>query len=331
MHANPQRMVPGKDVSGQPNTTPWNTRKPQTVYPSKSCMPELPEVQTIINTLAPRVAGARILQVAHLRADMVHPPACALAARLTGHIIKSIHRRAKRIIFTLADGSRFYIHLGMTGRLTLEPPDAPIQKHTHFILEIGCRIASATAKRDAQNSDTRLHLRLRDVRRFGGIFWLGTKPTDTNLGPEPLTLRTSQLTPRLARTTRAIKNALLDQKLIAGLGNIYVDESLHAAQIHPLTPANRLTPAQIARLTRSIKQVLKQALRHRGSTLRDYVDAEGGKGAFQKLHRAYDREGLPCPRCKTLIKRIVLGGRSTCFCPRCQPRRARTQSATTAD
>ncbi len=278
-------------------------------------MPELPEVQTVVNTLVPRAVGARILQVVHLRPDMLHPPGADLPVHLTGHNIKSIHRRAERIIFTLDDDTRFYIHLGMTGRLALGEPDAPIQPHTHLILKIRRRNAP-------------LHLRFRDVRRFGGIFWLGTNLADNDLGPEPLTLRPSQFAPRLARTTRAIKNALLDQKLIAGLGNIYVDESLHAARIHPLAPANRLTPDQITRLTRSIKQVLKQALHHRGSTLRDYVDAEGGKGAFQNLHRVYDRESLPCPRCQTPIKRIILGGRSTCFCPNCQPRRTKATTRT---
>jgi formamidopyrimidine-DNA glycosylase len=115
-----------------------------------------------------------------------------------------------------------------------------------------------------------------------------------------------------------VKVALLDQRLIAGLGNIYVDEALHAAGIHPTTPANALTVPQIGRLSRAIKQVLRRAIHHRGSTLRDYMDAEGNAGGFQKLHRVYDRAGHPCTRCKTHIQRIVLGGRSTHFCPMCQ-------------
>jgi formamidopyrimidine-DNA glycosylase len=138
------------------------------------------------------------------------------------------------------------------------------------------------------------------------------------MGPEPLTLRPKQLAQRLSNTRRAIKNALLDQNLIAGLGNIYVDESLHAAGVHPLTPANELDWPAVLRLNRGIKSTLRRALRHRGSTLRDYVDAEGGPGAFQKLHRVYDRAGQPCRECKSSIVRIVLGGRSTCFCPKCQ-------------
>jgi formamidopyrimidine-DNA glycosylase len=116
-----------------------------------------------------------------------------------------------------------------------------------------------------------------------------------------------------------VKNALLDQRLVAGLGNIYVDEALHAANIHPLTPADRLSAADVGRLSRAIKATLRRAIRHRGSTLRDYRDADGAAGAFQQLHRVYDHAGDPCHRCRTPIERFVLGGRSTHFCPRCQP------------
>jgi formamidopyrimidine-DNA glycosylase len=121
-------------------------------------------------------------------------------------------------------------------------------------------------------------------------------------------------------TTRAIKNALMDQTVVAGLGNIYVDESLFAAGIHPLAPANMLSAKRVALLSKSIKQVLRRAIRHRGSTLRDYVDADGVAGGFQRLHQVYDRSGEPCRRCKTSINRLVLGGRSTHFCPICQKR-----------
>jgi formamidopyrimidine-DNA glycosylase len=139
------------------------------------------------------------------------------------------------------------------------------------------------------------------------------------MGPEPLLMRPSQLAARLARTTRAIKNVLLDQTVIAGIGNIYADESLFLAAIHPLTPANRLESDQIRRLNRGIKLTLRRALRHRGSTLRDYVDADGVIGAYQKKHRVYDKTGQPCLQCKTPIERIVLVGRSAHFCPHCQP------------
>jgi len=243
-----------------------------------------------------------VLRVQLNRTDIVSPMGIDLAGLMEGRTITAVDRRAKRIVFTIDDCDRFYIHLGMSGRLSLDPPDSERPLHTHLILDIG-----------------KHELRFRDPRRFGGIFWIGSAEANEKLGPEPLTLRTAHLAQRLARTTRAIKNALLDQNVIAGLGNIYVDESLFAARIHPLTPADKLTADQIARLNRSIKATLRRALRHRGSTLRDYADADGGKGAFQRLHKVYDRADLPCAKCKTPITRIVLGGRSTCFCGKCQP------------
>jgi formamidopyrimidine-DNA glycosylase len=268
-------------------------------------MPELPEVQTVVTTLAPRVLRRRIVRVVHLRGDMVTaPPGLDFARQLTGRTITALDRRGKRIIFSIDDGNAFFIHLGMTGRLSVEPADTPLAPHTHLILDLG----------------NRQQLRFRDPRRFGEIRWLGCDGCEANMGPEPLAMRTAQLAGKLLRTTRAIKNALMDQRVVAGLGNIYVDESLFDARIHPLARADKLTGEQVAALARSIKRVLRRAIRHRGSTLRDYVDADGVKGAFQKLHRVYDRGGEPCRTCRTAIERIVLGGRSTCFCPRCQPR-----------
>jgi formamidopyrimidine-DNA glycosylase len=150
---------------------------------------------------------------------------------------------------------------------------------------------------------------------------MGRGSCDERIGPEPLTLRIAQLSKRLARTTRAIKNVLLDQTVIAGVGNIYADEALFAARIHPLRRANELAQDEVRRLNRAVKLTLRRAVRHRGSTLRDYVDAEGVGGAFQNLHRVYDRAGEPCRSCSHPIERIVLGGRSTHFCPNCQPPR----------
>jgi len=271
-------------------------------------MPELPEVQTVVSTLQPRVEGKRLARVDLKRPDIVRPCGFDLARALRGRAISAIARRGKRILFTLETGEQWYIHLGMTGRLTVESPAAEIAKHTHFI---------ATLTPGGQE------LRFRDPRRFGGIFWIGTEQTESNLGPEPLGLRPAQLAKRLAQTRRAIKSALLDQNLIAGLGNIYVDESLFLARIHPLAASNELKTEQVARLNRAIKQTLRRAIRHRGSTLRDYVDANGAGGGFQLKHRVYDRAGEPCRTCRGPIERIVLGGRSTHFCPRCQRRAKR--------
>jgi len=295
-------------------------------------MPELPEVQTVVDTLRPRLLGRAILSVPMLRQDIVKPIGFDLSAHLTGRHVIDLARRGKRIVFTLDDGNRMYVHLGMTGRLTMEPVDGPVVKHTHAIILIegrglkaegrmrknGNRASPPNSAFSLQPSAFPQSLRFRDPRRFGGIFWLGTNSAAGDMGPEPLSIRPAQFARRLARTTRAIKNVLLDQTVIAGIGNIYADESLFLAEIHPLAPANELPDGQIKRLTRAIKLTLRRALRHRGSTLRDYVDADGVRGAYQKHHRVYDRAGEPCRSCKTPIERIVLGGRSTHFCPCCQ-------------
>jgi formamidopyrimidine-DNA glycosylase len=275
-------------------------------------MPELPEVQTVVDTLRPRLLGRSILSIAALRQDIVEPSGFDLVAHLVGRSVADLTRRGKRIVFTLDDGNRFYIHLGMTGRLTVESVQAPLEKHTHMIAIIG------GPRKGAARSSPPLSLRFRDPRRFGGIWWLGEASPAGEMGPEPLRMRPAQFALRLARTSRAIKNVLLDQTVVAGIGNIYADESLFLAGIHPLTPADQLNEVQIRQLNRAIKLTLRRALRHRGSTLRDYVDGDGVKGGYQKQHRVYNREGQPCRTCKTPINRLLLGGRSAHFCPRCQ-------------
>ncbi|MGA2233514.1 MAG: bifunctional DNA-formamidopyrimidine glycosylase/DNA-(apurinic or apyrimidinic site) lyase [Tepidisphaeraceae bacterium] len=268
-------------------------------------MPELPEVQTVVTTLRPLLVGRILGNVRVLRQDVILPAGTDIVPLLTGRQATDITRRGKKIIVTLDSGNRFTVHLGMTGRLTILPISADVAKHTHLIITVG----------------EHWELRFHDPRRFGEIRWLGaTAAFDADLGPEPLDITAAELSVRLRKTRRAIKSALLDQRLIAGLGNIYVDEALHAAAIHPLTPANKATSAQTAKLTRAIKSTLHRALRHKGSTLRDYRDAEGNSGDFQKLHRVYGREGQPCWKCGTPIKRIVIGGRSSHFCPECQAR-----------
>jgi len=271
-------------------------------------MPELPEVQTVVQTLAPHAVGKVIWEINVHRPDVVRPMHVNLARKSIGRRIVSIARRGKQIIWTLEDGNRFVIHLGMSGRLTLEPADSGLAPHTHVVIHVGNSV-----QRTRQ-------IRFRDPRRFGGVWWIGSEEPAGAMGPEPLTMKTGELVKRLGKTTRAIKNALLDQHLIAGLGNIYVDESLFEAGIHPLARADKLSVEQIARLNRAIKAVLKRALKHRGSTLRDYRDADGTAGGFQSLHRVYGRTDQPCHTCKRPLKRIVIGGRSTHFCPRCQTR-----------
>jgi formamidopyrimidine-DNA glycosylase len=237
-----------------------------------------------------------------LRSDIVLPAGIDLPALLTARKILDITRRGKKIIFTLDGDGGFYVHLGMSGRIMVVAPNSPIVPHTHLLLDFA-----------------EIQFRFIDPRRFGGIFWLavGESPDD-GLGPEPLTLKVAQLSRLLAGTSRAIKNVLLDQTVVAGLGNIYADESLFTAKIHPLIAADKLKWEQVARLNRAIKQVLRKAINHRGSTLRDYRDPNDEAGNFQNLHRVYHRTGKPCLVCKTAVAKIVLGGRSTHFCPKCQ-------------
>lgn len=266
-------------------------------------MPELPEVETVVRTLSPSLAGRHIVAVELRRDDILQPRGIDLPSLLIGQWVTRIDRRGKKILIRLSGGCTLCIHLGMTGRLTMEQPETKSLPHTHLFVDL---------------SDGG-QMRFRDPRRFGGLWWLPTdEASDENLGPEALQIRTAQLARRLSRTSRAIKTALLDQSLIAGLGNIYADESLFEAGIHPQIAAKDLSPTQIAKLTRAIKLTLRRAIRSGGSSLRDYVDANGDAGAFQRLHRVYDREGQACRKCKMPIKRIVLGGRSTHFCPKCQ-------------
>lgn len=273
-------------------------------------MPELPEVQTVVDSLTrllcpearAEAETARIVGVPHVRGDMIRPVGFDLRAALLTRAIAAVARRGKRVVFELDDGGRFFVHLGMTGRLTVEPDDAPTRAHTHLV---------------AQMSGGR-QLRFVDPRRFGRVVWLASGDLDA-IGPEPLSLRPARLFRLLQATRRAVKTALLDQRLIAGIGNIYADEALFAARIHPLRPACTLSPVEAGRLNAAVKRVLRRAIRHRGSSLRDYVDGEGQPGGFQRLHRVYARGGLPCVHCGATLERTVIGGRSTCFCPSCQP------------
>ncbi|MGC4032735.1 MAG: bifunctional DNA-formamidopyrimidine glycosylase/DNA-(apurinic or apyrimidinic site) lyase [Tepidisphaeraceae bacterium] len=265
-------------------------------------MPELPEVETVVRTLRPHLTGRSVMAIQHLRADMLRPAGFDLSTQIVGRPIAGIVRRAKRIVFNFSNGQEFYIHLGMTGRLSVEDTAAPLVKHTHLLA----------------NLDNGRQLRFVDPRRFGEIVWLGGAG-HVGVGPEPLGLKAADLLKQLRRTGRPIKAALLDQGVIAGIGNIYADEALHRAALHPLRPANTLNSDEVGRLNRAIKQVLNQAIKAGGSSIRDYVNADGDRGAFQVSHKVYDREGEPCRGCRGLIVRIVLGGRSTHFCPTCQP------------
>jgi formamidopyrimidine-DNA glycosylase len=258
-------------------------------------LPELPEVETVVRSLAARLKGRRIVSASFNSRHVTPGNRKRLAAMLAGRTIRSVARRGKFIVMTLDQGA-LVVHLGMTGKLLLDAVETPYT-HGIFTLDEGVLLYD-------------------DPRQFGRIE--GDTKRVARLGPEPLEISLEDFSRRLrARKTR-MKPLLLNQAFLAGLGNIYVDEALFQAGIHPLAIASRLSAPRAARLHQAIREILTLAIEHRGSSISDYVDADGERGNFQILHRAYGREGEPCVTCGTPIKKIVSGGRGTHFCPKCQ-------------
>jgi len=282
-------------------------------------MPELPEVETIARDLHQHLAGWAIVGVTVREPRSIEGlTPQEFSERLTGQRIRGVGRRAKYIVVELDSGDRLLVHLRMTGRLLLRSPDDPLDKHTHVVLDLepGCQTQSAPAA---------TQLRFVDTRKFGRLRLAAPQHlADLNgrLGPEPLLDDfTPQVLGELLRGRRTrLKPFLLDQRRLAGLGNIYADESLFAAGLHPEREARSLTPDEVARLHAAIRQVLAAAIGNRGTSLSDaeYRDATGEKGRHLEHLAVFRRTGQPCPRCGTAIERIRLGGRSTHFCPRCQ-------------
>jgi formamidopyrimidine-DNA glycosylase len=268
-------------------------------------MPELPEVEVTRRGLEPHLAGRRISGVA-VREPRLRWPISPAVMRLAGRIVKSIRRRGKYLLVDCGDGY-LILHLGMSGSLRLVPPGTPAQKHDHFDLLFADRC-----------------LRLRDPRRFGAVLWASGAPEAhpllAHLGVEPLS---PALTPaRLHAMTRgarvAIKLFLMDARRIVGVGNIYANEALFRAGINPRKRAGKLGISESKVLVPAIKATLRAAIKAGGSSLRDFVGADGNAGYFQQRYWVYDREGKPCRRCGTAIRRIVQGARSTFWCPTCQ-------------
>jgi formamidopyrimidine-DNA glycosylase len=270
-------------------------------------VPELPEVEVTRRGIAPQLAGRRISAVA-VREPRLRWPVPQAVRKLAGRTVRGVRRRGKYLLIDCGDG-HLIVHLGMSGSLRVLPSGTPAQKHDHFDLVLGDRL-----------------LRLRDPRRFGAVLWtaqdVAAHPLLVHLGVEPLSRRFAPaLLHGLTRGQRiAIKQFLMDGRRIVGVGNIYASESLFRAGIHPLTPARRLSLARCAALSRAVKDTLRSAIRAGGSSLRDFVGADGIAGEFQLRTWVYDRAGLPCRRCGTLIRRLVQGARATYFCPACQKR-----------
>ncbi len=285
-------------------------------------MPELPEVESVVRSLAPRLIGLRFQTLTFGPHDIITPTGTPLKSLLVGRRIVALTRRAKRILFRLDNQTSFFIHLGMTGRLTIEHPDTPQKPHTHLVAHLAT---------DDSSPIRPIELRFVDPRRFGEIRWLDQQIDDPDLGPEPLEgdldSLVDQLHARLKSSDRCIKSALLDQSLIAGVGNIYADESLFSARIHPLRPGKSISRDDWTCLLSELRLILDRAIASGGSSLRDYVDANGNPGAYQHLHRVYARQFEPCPICQHPITRIVISARSSHFCPNCQPTPRRQRSS----
>jgi formamidopyrimidine-DNA glycosylase len=269
-----------------------------------AAMPELPEVETTIRGLAPVLDGRRLAKVEARRPDLRRALPVDLGQRLTGARVTGLRRRGKYGLIDTDRGDTLVFHLGMSGRWRVDPSE--IDKHDHFILE----------------TDEGRRVALNDPRRFGSLDLvrtdtLGEWPAFKALGPEPFDLDAGDLKRRLAGRKAAIKLLLLDQRIIAGLGNIYVCEALYRAGIHPKRAGGSVSLAKLKQLVPAIREVLAEAIAAGGSTLRDFASPDGELGYFSKAFAVYDRAGLPCERGGT-VRRIVQGGRSTFYCPRCQ-------------
>jgi formamidopyrimidine-DNA glycosylase len=273
-------------------------------------VPELPEVETIVRDLRPHLVGARVGRVDLLRPSVLRfPDPDSFRLGVVGRRVTSVRRRGKFIHVGLSGGEDLVVHLGMTGTLTLQDPDQPLQPHTHLRLGL----------------EEGRELRYRDPRRFGRVLLgrpeqlqsVGALP---RLGPEPLAANfaASGVAAVLLRSTRAVKTALLDQAVVAGCGNIYADEACYRARIRPDRRANTLSRAQLGRLLEALPAVMREAVRRRGASFSDYRDGFGAKGEAYESLLVYGRGGLPCLRCGSSLRQSRIGGRTTVYCSRCQ-------------
>jgi len=279
-------------------------------------MPELPEVETVRRGLEVRAAGRHIVG-----AEVRHPQVIAGRADLFEESVRGLigrlDRKGKAIAVELLARNGepphyLLVRLGMTGQVTVVPRDYPLEPHTHVRLML-------------ENGE---EIRYRDVRRFGRLRYCTRgelQEVFSGLGPDAPAMTDAEFLAALAGRRTPIKSWLLNQGRLAGVGNIYADEALFAARIHPLTLAASLKPAEACRLRRAVERVLRKAIAMQGTSLRDYIDIEGRPGRFRVKLKVYQRTGEPCPRCGAKIRRLVLSGRSSHYCPRCQRRHAGSQ------
>ena len=277
-------------------------------------MPELPEVETIVRGLRSQISNLEFSGVEVCLEKCVQGSKQTLIEGIRKKKIRAVARRGKNIVVSLGGGEVLRVHLGMTGRLLLVPEDSPREKHTHLIFSFRRRP---------------LQLRYVDSRRFGRVFWEktegGSGSSLSRLGPEPLEISAPDFIRRARSRRREIKPLLLDQHFLAGVGNIYADESLHRAGIHPRRKSHSLGGTTMLRLLKALRQVLQESIRAGGSSVRSYVNSAGVVGGFQHFLRVYGREGEPCRTCGRKIVRETVGGRSSFYCPRCQRRPAQKE------
>jgi formamidopyrimidine-DNA glycosylase len=288
-------------------------------------MPELPEVETLARGLQREIAGRRVLSVELGKTEFMDNPA-EIERELPETRIEGVERYGKFMLLRLqrvteaegsAQESALLVHLGMTGTMVPRSASEPRAKHTHLVALL----------------DDGRELRYIDPRRFGRIAWLAGETLRVELqrfGADPLIISLEEFVERIHGRKARIKAMLLDQGVLRGVGNIYADESLWKAKIHPARIGMRLSLEEIKSLHGALQQILEKAIVLRGSSISDFLDTEGEPGEYQLHHKAYGREGKACYRCKTAIRRIIVAGRSSFFCPNCQkaPRRAKTRSRT---
>lgn len=278
-------------------------------------MPELPEVETVMRGLVPRLEGRRLARLIQRRADLRVPMPVKFAERVEGRRVRRLERRAKYMLWRLEGGESIVVHLGMSGRMALVPAKEanarPFDAHDHVVFE----------------TDDGWQIRFNDARRFGLVLLLSDAEIAghklfAGLGPEPLdaAFDGGALAARLKGKRTPIKAALLDQRVLVGVGNIYACEALYQAGISPRRSAHTVGQERAVRLMAAIKDVLSRSIHDGGSTLRDHIQPGGGLGYFQTRFSVYDKEGTICPtpECGRTVRRIVQGGRSTFYCARCQ-------------
>jgi len=276
-------------------------------------MPELPEVETVLRGLAARALGRRITGVEIRHAGVIVESADEFAIAVTGGLIRRLDRKGKALAIELSPQNggplRFLLlRLGMTGQFVVASHETPLQPHTHVVLSL---------------DDGTEELRYRDTRRFGRLRCCTADELEAifgRLGPDAQKIDEALFLAALKNRRGAIKSWLMNQQFLSGLGNIYADEALFLARVHPLARAGRLSPVAARRLYRAVRKVLDRAVALQGTSFRDYIDIEGRPGNFLPRLRVYQRTGEPCRRCRRPIRRLIVGGRSTHYCPQCQPR-----------